>query len=310
MRIRNVIILVLFLFALATALLQAETFPLDWQSARLFEEIVSQARDKAPLKEVAFRFLKIVAEGRKDEISRELVADFRSRGNFFHPQQLAEIGVRARAYEQIGRLATPEALAYLESIDLTQFTTVEEQPFARSIPFGIFLAKAGQMEDAQRRWEFYAETLRHPPAGLGRDGPLAAAYSGLCTEGALGFLPDIEMHIRRGRARKEQEDRIQSCRQMMHMVASHSSRVAGLEAALYVDTNVYGKYFRAWAIQVLAEMHTQESRTALEKFIATAKTWPGARYGDFQRQPGVTEGDPQLRNDIRSAELALIRRTP
>lgn len=295
----KLIILVLLLSAMATVPLQAATLRLDWQTARLFEEIVTQARDNPPLKEVAFRFLKIVAEGRKDEISRELVADFRSKGNFFHPQQLAEIGVRARAYEQIGRLATPEALAYLEGINLSQFTTVEDQPFARFIPFGIFLAKAGQIEDPQRRWEFYAETLRHPPEGLGRDGPLAAAYGGLCTEGALSFLPDVETYIRRGNNSKEEEERIQSCKQLMHFVASHPSRVAGLEVALYVDTNVHGKYIRPWAIEVLAEIHTKESRAALEKFVSEAKTWHGA-----------TVYDSQLSRDIRNAELVLVRLAP
>jgi hypothetical protein len=308
MRKANLITLVLLLSVVARVSLHAETLSFHWESTSLFDQIVIQARDNPSLKAVAFRFFKIVGEGRKDEISRELMADFRMRGTLFIPLQLASVEVRARAYEQIGRLATPEALAYLEAIDLNQFTTVEEQPYARSIPFGIFLAKAGQMEDAQRRWEFYAETLRDPPAGLGRDGPLAAAHNGLCTEGALAFLPDVETYIRRGHDSKEEEAWVQSCKQMMHLVASHTSRVAGLEAALYVDVNVYGKYFRAWAIQVLAEIYTKESRAALEKFIRAAKTWPGGTYDGLQ--PGAKDIDPQLRIDIRSAELALIRRTP
>jgi hypothetical protein len=287
---------------MAISSLQAEMAPLYWSSLGLFDRVVTQARDNPELKDAAFHFLRVVAEGRKDEISRESLAAFSYRGDYFQPRELAEIGVRARAYEQIGRLATPEALAYLESIDLAQFTTVEDQPFAMSIPFGIFLAKAGQIEDPQRRWEFYAETLRHPPEGLGRGGPLAAAYGGLCTEGALGFLPNVEAHIRRGSARKDQEEQIQSCKQMMHLVASHSSRAAGLEAALYVDTNVYGKYFRSWAIQELGEMHTEESQAILKKFVQTepAKLGPS----DETRREAIRQ-DPMLWSDFQSARLAL-----
>jgi hypothetical protein len=288
----------LLLFGIAIVLTQAET-RLDGLSFSLFDSVVTQARDEPNLRGGAFHFLRMVAEGRTDEVSRELLAGFTYRAHHFRPVELAQIRVRARAYEQIGRLATPEAQAYLEAIDLSQFNTVDDQPFAMSIPFGIFLAKAGQIADPQRRWEFYAETLRHPPEGLGRDGPLSASYRGLCSEGALGFLPDVEAYVRRKGARESQEERIQSCKQMMHLVASHSSRVAGLEAALYEDTKVFGKYFRSWAVQELDEMHTKESRAALERFVNDTKT-----------RSGTAPDDSDLRRDLRSAELALVRLAP
>lgn len=279
--------------------------PLYWSSFGLFDRVVTQARDDPALKEAAFRFLCAVAEGRKDEISPKSVAAFSYRSDLFRPPELAEVWVRARAYEQIGRLATPGALAYLESIDLSQFTAVEDQPYARSVPLGIFLARTGQMADKQRRWEFYAETLRHPPEGLGRDGPLAMAYRGLCTEGALGFLPDVETYVRRESALKDEERRIRSCREMMHLVASHPSRAAGLEAALYVDMNVYGKYFRSWAIQELGEMNTDESQAVLKKFFVAAKAKIGP---NFETRAEAIRQDPMLWTDFESTRLALTSR--
>lgn len=291
--------LMLALAAIATSTIQAESLRLYWSSFVLFDRIVTQARDHPELKVEAFHFLRVVAEGRKDEISPKLVVSFPAAGNHFVPFELAEIGVRARAFEQIGRLATPEALAYLESVDVSKFSSLQDQPLAASIPLGIFFAKVGQIPDQLRRWEFLAETLRHPPEGLGRGGPLAMAYRGLCTEGALRFLPDVESYLRRESPRKVLSIKIQLCREMMHLTASHQDRAKGLGAALRMDDEPFTLLLRGWAIQELSEMHTKESRDVLGKFINDAK----AQKGDALRLS-------RLGSDVRSAELALARQSP
>ena len=211
--------------------------------------------------------------------------------------------MRGLAFQQIGRLATPEALVYLESIDLARFPAVEDQDIICSIRLGIFLARAARISDSQRRWEFYAETLRHPPEGLDRDGPLAVAYRGICTEGALGFLPDIEATIGRVRARADWEEGIRYCKEMMHLVATHASRAAGLEAALYTNARVPEEDLRGWAMQELGDIHTQESRAILERFARAAE----AKLGPSpETRNAAMRQDPSLFSDFRSAESVSV----
>lgn len=293
----------IFLIA-AISSLQADMLPFYWHSFRLFDRVVAQARETPTLKEPAFHFLRLIAEGRKGEMSPELLAAFSYREELFAPLQFPYAPVRARAFEQIGRLATPEALAYLESVDVSQFLAVEDQPMAAAIPLGIFLARVAQITDSQRRWEFYAETLRHPPEGLGRDGPLWLAERGLCTEGALSFLPDVEAYARRWGSQGEPEDDIRYCKEMMNLAATHVSRIAAFEAALYMDTKTHGKYFHAGAINLLSEIYTKESQAALTRFAQVAE----AKMGPTQEtRNAALRQDPSLWTDLESARLALAK---
>ncbi len=261
-----------------------------------------QVQENPKLSAAAFHFLRVVGEGRADELSPDLLAAFSYRKDLFFPRQLAGAEMRGLAFQQIGRLATPEALAYLENIDLARFPAVEDQPIARSVPWGIFLARAARIPDSQRRWEFYAETLRHPPEGLGRDGPLAMAYRGLCSEGALSFLPDVEVYLRRENAQTA-GPRTQRCKEMMHLVATHPSRPAGLEAALYTNSRVPEEDLRGWAIQELGDIHTQESRAILERFVKTAEAKLGPNP---ETRNAAMRQDPSLFSDFRSAESVSV----
>ncbi len=282
----------------AVSFLRADSVSLDWSSGLLLDQVMAQARENPKLGEAAFHFLRVVGEDRKDEITPELLSAFTYRKDLFPLLLLSDPRVRAQAFERIGRLATPEALAYLESIDLARFPSVEDQDIIRSISLGIFLAQATRIPDAQRRWEFYAETLRHPPEGLGRDGPLAMAYRGLCSEGALGFLPDIEAHVRRENTQTA-EHRFQRCKEMMHLVATHASRAAGLEAALYTNARVPEEDLRGWAMQELGDIHTQESRAILERFVRAAE----AKLGPSpETRKAAMNQDPMLWSDFKIAE--------
>ncbi len=90
----------------------------------------------------------------------------------------------------------------------------------------------------------------------------------------------------------------------MNLAATHVSRIAAFEAALYMDTKTHGKYFHARAINLLSEIYTKESQAALTRFAQVAE----AKMGPTQEtRNAALRQDPSLWTDLESARLALAK---
>lgn len=244
-----------------------------WWTRCVFNEVVARSRENPDLRGPALLLLRTAAEGRAEEISDEMLQPFRiPRGrDFIEIAASNSIEGRLLAFRSIGRLASPEARAYLDAVDERQLPEGEESRFSEEIRKAQYELRLDERTDPQRRAEFLVEILRAHRADPYTPVPSAWAAGELCRMGAMQFLSEVELSLREGRPSSQKEEQVQLCREEMRLVSSKPDRTEVLGSVLRGQETLRNSPLVTAVISELGEARTEASWKALEEFVNYAQ---------------------------------------
>lgn len=256
----------LFPFAAALASVHGDCF----LARAVTDEVLAQMRIHPERSEAAFRLLRVVAEGRAEEINGDLLLPFRLRQEVADPLEWNRACARELAFLAIGKLGSPAARDYLDGITEEQFSEDERSVLWPTVPIARYEWKLAALPDAKQRVEFLVSILRARRENDWVWAPEGWALDELCVIGDIGSLAELEAAIQRNVDAGHREHTFRLCRDIAYLVSSQSDRTAALSSALQIEGTKLNEPLLTWVIFELGRMRTTESRAALEGFVDNA----------------------------------------
>jgi hypothetical protein len=286
-----------FLLASAAASVHGDYF----LARAVTDEVLAQTRIHPERSEAAFRFLRVFAEGRAEEISGDLLLPFRLRQEVADPLEWNRACSRELAFLAIGKLGSPVAQEYLDGITEEQFSEEVRSVLWPTVRIARYEWKLAARPDARQRVEFLVSILRARRENDWEWAPEGWALDELCVIGDIGSLAELEAAIHSNVDASQREQTLRLCRDIAYLVSSESHRVAALSSALQIEGTKFNEPLLTWVISELGRMRTTESRAALEGFRSSRD-----RTGSYPRggRSGFLSSRP---SEAASAASGLLR---
>lgn len=267
----------------------------------VFETIVANAKANPEVRNDALMLLALVVEGRAVEIPEAVEARVGLPPTDFLLSPYAYLPNRGSACRYIGKLATAEAVAYLENLSTGNF---KEEARAEVWPQCQVALAEGRMlliPSPDGRIRFLIEQLHAEPVMYSRGAVGHWSYNTLCDSGDRAALAPVTETIRKwwGNTRQSADD-IAFCRQRIEVIASSPDRVQALASVLKQTPSDDNDRLFQWAIGSLANIGSKEAFEELDHFVARAAALRG----------GDPEGAELMRRRAHSVEsLRSLRKT-
>lgn len=241
----------------------------------IFEAIVEKASAQPDVRNDALMLFAMLAEGRPVEIPEAVEARLGLPPINFLSVPFSRRHNRAQACGYIGKLATKEAIAYLELLSTGNFKSDDVSEIWPVCRVGLAEARMRNLPTREERVRFLEVELRSEHDAWSR--PLVGHWlmNQLCDTGNIASLPAIVTYVRQWQGKSPTSDsEIAFCRQRMEVIASNPDRVQAIASVLKLsgiekETRLYG-----WAIHSLMEIGSTEAIGALDRFTALVEALP------------------------------------
>ncbi len=172
-------------------------------------------------------------------------------------------GGRAEAFRAIGKLGTPEALAYLEGLSAADFALGETTDLWSAARIAIYTAQLDAIPSWPEKARFLEDLVvsEHLDPFV-RSRVMTWASEQLCDNGVLTSLAVVQGMLYEWAGSRAQEQ-AHFCELRMRAIASSPDRVTGLGSVLQVTDRLPDHKLIRWAIRSLSAMDDPRALEAL-----------------------------------------------
>lgn len=258
------------LFSLTLVLLQFggllyASIPACDELCREMHRIVNDAAKDHDLRDDAFQFLVLIAEGRGGSPSAELSSRLSLSGGILSIPSDPDLSIRSTAFRRMGELTTPMVVSYLKKFKREDFLPSDRRILWASVQVGIYTAELEALRTNDEKYQLLDSLLLNDQNPSAPGDVQYWAWNRLCDDGVLGSFPIIKSAIGRYYSDSRSIDESDFCEDRMRSISGQPSRVAALQGILISNTEI-SERLRRWAIGQLLRMDSEESRKALDSF--------------------------------------------
>ena len=270
--------------------------PMPGTAAKLrFELVLQLVQQDSSLASPALEFMKGVAENRAAVLPVQLESQLQLRPNELQsPNYLSDLA-RAHAFRAIGRLGTPEAIAYLEGVGAEDFTPDDGHEPWQAAQEALQDALLEKIPNWAEKAQVLEAKIRENSAPEGNGYVANWAGERLCNSGMLASYPVVqEFLLQQDSVRGPENARF--CELRMRALASSPDRVAALGSILTVTAGLADERLTNWAIDELTEMKSSRADEVMERFEKSVSDLPN---GPQKRELKPYANAIRQRNGIR-----------
>lgn len=278
---------VLVLLVATATCFASEPVPAD-QARERYEQILNEVRQEPSLSRSALDLLRAVAESRGEDVASDAAVRFGFDAGEFKDRKYKFMSSRGPALWAIGELGTPEAVAYLESLQQADFDPRDEFELWATVQRTLLDLTLDQIPSE-------AEKARYLE-GVIREGTTAFwAAARLCETGMLSSFPVVDQYLRTRNPQRGAEN-AQFCEARMGTLASNPDRITALSSVLQVTNGLADEKLTMWAIRSLTAMESPRADEIMERYE--------------QQVLDLPDGSPQKRELMPYADAVRNRKGP
>ncbi len=218
---------------IVTASVCLSTTPLPFQhECSLIDHVGAAAGAGLPSQSVASAVLKLIAEGRMRDASPDAEKKVGLEPGTLRGTEFQEDVVRSRALRVIGRLGSPDALAYLQHLKKTDIEPDPSGQVWSSAQIGLAEAQLNRIPEGRARIRFLEDTTIDTRSAAAR-----WAVEELCDRGSRESLPFIIQHLTRVYSlAREVDGALKFCEARIDLISRDPDRIKALGSFLSVHS--------------------------------------------------------------------------